>query len=155
MTHRKTTVVMIGVCMLWLAVASSAMANEFYAEGQADTIEGAENLGKTIVHYATVLGFPLLSAGLLTGGLLKMRRDPGLGGGLLASGGAAGYIGSIVNNLHSDAAAASFASFAGGQSWPAFAVCVVLQAVLLASLLCYARRKLPCGSAAGAFLTSR
>lgn len=159
MRHRRATVAMIGACMLavlW-GLGTGAWANEFYTAGTADQIDGADNLGKTVVHYASVLGFPLLSAGLLAGGVIKMRRDPGSGGGLLASGIGAGYIAAIVNNLHSNAAASvALVPLVGGQGVPGLALSLVLQAAVVASAVLYVRRRTQrCGSAAGTSLTSR
>ena len=92
MTHRKTTVVMIGVCMLWLALGSQVSANEFYAVGAAADIEGADNFGKTFVHYAVVLGLPMLSLGLIGGGLIRVKRNPGRVRAGIGAGVGAGYL---------------------------------------------------------------
>ena len=138
--HRTTTVVMTGVCMLWLVLASSALANEFYQAGEAREIQGADNLGKTIVHYLVVLGLPMLSGGLMVGGLMRVKSNPGQGGAGIASGVGAGYVASIVGNLHTDAAASvSLGSLTGGLGWLAVVFSLLLQATLIACLVCYAR----------------
>jgi hypothetical protein len=156
MRHRKATVGMIGACMLWMALVGLAGANEFYTAGTAREVEGADNLGKTIVHYAVSLGLPLLSVGLIGGGLVRLKENPGKAGGAIGGGITAGYLAGITKNLHSDAAAAvSLSDLTGSLAWPAVAVSLILQATLVAILVCYVRGRLTCGRNAGASLTSR
>lgn len=140
MRHHKATVGMIGACMLWMTLAGAALANEFYEPGEAQEIQGADNLGKTIVHYLLVLGFPALSAVLMGGGALRLRKNAGEGGAAIASGVGVGWLGEIVNNLHSDAAAAvSLIDLPAGLSWSTVMFGLVLQAALVAWLVCYKR----------------
>ncbi|SRR5580765_3509239 len=156
MMYRKATVGMIGACILWGALSGAALANEFYATGTAKEIEGADNLGKTIVHYLTVLGLPLLSVGLGTAGVIKLRERPGQATGAFAGSAIAGYLSPITRSLHSDAAAAvALSTLPGALSWGAFIVGLLLQAALVALLVCYVRRRFPCGRNAGVSLTSR
>ena len=165
MRHRMATVGMIGACMLSVVLVSRASANEFYAQGSAQQIQGADDLGKTFVHYLVTLGFPALSAVLIGGGLMSVKRSPGAGGAGIGAGLAAGWAAGIVNNIHSNAAATVWlASAPVGLSGLAGVYPLLLQAALTAYLVCAVRGRFRvtssaaergiCGNAVEASLTN-
>lgn len=153
MQHRTTTVGMIGVGMLALALCSSASANTFYTAGTAQQIQGADDFGTTIVNYLVTLGLPVISVTLMGGGLLAVKRNPGAGGAGIGAGIAAGYLAQITGNLHQNASAvAALADLpAVAPDWSS-GVAVLLQATILATVMCYQRWRRPCGKPVAASL---
>lgn len=136
MKHATAILGWVGVFVLWGILAQGTMANEFYTNGTASTIDGAENLGKTWVHYGVTLGLPVLSAGLIGGGLLRLKERPREGMTGIGSGVAAGFAAKIVDGLHTNAAASDGLLRSGaGLPWVTVTTDVLLLAAAVALVM--------------------
>lgn len=84
------------VIMAGLAGPSMATATELYAEGTQQRITGAEDFGRTLLHYAITLGLPALGVVLGGSGFGQLGTRPGMGATKIGSGIGACYLPAMI-----------------------------------------------------------